>query len=218
MISFSIWHCDYCLGDICCCIKSNLPFLSSIVSMQELFSFFKTGADNLKQHPSKGARLSLWHYVPSKNTMANLSDGFCPLQDLQTDRLSKVQWGRRLYCCAFICMHRMWPFSVLRWGCQVFLFSWLNFSHCPCDTWSQESLEQPTAGSQLLLARAAEMLLQNKICHSHLCRWKGLLQDDFIRGQTVALGSVLKAWSCAMLISTGAEGSTQHLAKTGSRK
>lgn len=40
MISFSIWHCDYCLGDICCCIKSNVPFLSFIASTWELFSLF----------------------------------------------------------------------------------------------------------------------------------------------------------------------------------
>ena len=55
MISFSIWHCDYCLGDICCCIKSNLPFLSSIVSTRELFSFFKVGGDKLKKTRQQGS-------------------------------------------------------------------------------------------------------------------------------------------------------------------
>jgi len=95
MISFSIWHCDYCLGDICCCIKSNLPFLSSIVSTWELFSFFKVGGDNLKKHPSKEARLSPQPGVPSENAQTHPSDGFCPLQDLQADRLPAFTAGEK---------------------------------------------------------------------------------------------------------------------------
>lgn len=152
MISFSIWHCDYCLGDICCCIKSNLPFLSSIVSTRELLSFFKVGGDNLTKHPSKEARSAFSTTCPPTTLLYTPPMVFALCKTSRLTDCPLLQWGRKLYHCACICMHRMWPLSVLQWGCQLFPFSWLDSSHCPCDTWSQESVEQPTAGSLFLLA------------------------------------------------------------------
>lgn len=220
MISFSIWHCDYCLGDICCCIKSNLPFLPSIVSTQELFSFSEVGGDILKKHPSLGGcsvfgttcpPRPCWHTSQMDFALcktSRLTD--CPLWECGGEEgLTAVH--------AFACAG-CGPSLCCSWGCQLFPFSWLAVSRCPCDTWSRESLEQPAAGSPLLLACAAETLLQNKICRSHPGGWKGLLQDDFIRAQTAALGYAFKGWSREVLISTGAEGSTQHLAKPASGK
>lgn len=144
MISSSIWHCDYCLGDICCCIKSNLLFLSSIVTMPELFSFFQGGGDDPKEHPRKAAQPRLW----LRNTRTRPCDGFCPLPDPWADRLPTFTAGAKLYLslCAFACE-----------GCGPSLYcrGAANSSHCPCDTWLQESLEQPPAGSLLLLLKCS---------------------------------------------------------------
>lgn len=203
MISSSIWHCDYCLGDICCCIKSNLPFLSSIVTMPELFSFFFKKVEMIprntpeRQHgPAFGwgtLRHALWWFLPFSRPLGWQIAHF-------------LSGGKAFSLSVCICMHRMWPFPVLQWGCQPF----------PLSLWHLATGIAPAASSWVS-APAAEMLLQNKTCPSHLCRWKGLFQDGSIRGQMVALGYALKGWSSEVLLPILGESSTQHLAKTQSR-
>lgn len=178
-----------------------------------LFFFFKSRWRQSQETPSKAAQLTLQHCVPSRNTLTRTLQWFWPF----ARPLLLLRWGRKLQRFTWICTSMTWPFSVLQQGHQLFPFSWLNSSHSPRDTRLWVSFQQPTAGSPFLLARAAETLRQNKIRCSHVGRWKGLFQDDFIWGQMVALGYALKDWSCEVLISTRAEGSTQHLAKTRSR-
>lgn len=117
MISSSIWHCDYCLGDICCCIKSNLPFLSSIVTMPELFSFFSR-----RWRWSQGAHQEGSTAQPLAEDTPG--DGFCPLQSPGlTDRPFSQQGTALSLSPLCICMQRMWPVPALQWGCQPFPLS-----------------------------------------------------------------------------------------------
>lgn len=104
MISFSIWHCDYCLGDICCCIKSNLPFLSSIVSTRELLSFFKVGGDNLTKHPSKEARSAFSTACPPATLLYTPPMVFALCKTSRLTDCPLLQWGRKLITVrAFAC-------------------------------------------------------------------------------------------------------------------
>lgn len=140
MISSSIWHCDYCLGDICCCIKSNLPFLSSIVTMPELFSFFFFKEVEMisrntpgKQHGpafSWGAlRHTLWWFLPFARPLGWQIAHF---------HSGRTALSLSLLC---ICMRGMWPFPELHWGCQPF----------PLSLWHLVTgiAQQPPAGSPL---------------------------------------------------------------------
>lgn len=98
MISSSIWHCDYCLGDICCCIKSNLPFLSSIVTVPELFSFFRGGGDDLKEHTRKAAQPSLW--LRNTQTHPVMVFALC-----QTPGLTDFPFSQQGHSFSSLCVH-----------------------------------------------------------------------------------------------------------------
>lgn len=196
-------------------IKSSFSVFHCVNT--EAFLFFWSRWRQSQETPQQGSVAQPLALCALQAHSVAPSDGFCPLKTSALTDCPRLPWGRKLYCRVCICMRRMWPFSAVL---PTLPSSWLRSSHCPCDTWSQESLEQPTAGSLFLLACGAQTLLQNKMCHSHLCRWKGLFQDDFIRGQMVAVAYTVKDQRLRIkrlilwvLVSARVEGSTQHLCK-----
>lgn len=192
MISSSIWHCDYCLGDICCCIKSNLPFLSSIVTMPELFSFFSKEVEMISRNTP--AQPSFW--LRSTGTHPMVVFALCRALGWQIAHFHSRGTALSLSQC--ICMHRMWPFPVLQWGCQPFPLSlWHLVTGMAGAASSWVPSEQKVSLSSVQVKR-------------HFSGWLHQRAGG-------ALGSPSKGWWSEVLLSVLGESSTQHLAETQPR-